>query len=115
MGGANAWARTVAGCLGATPVITTASDLLGGLSPDMLADTFGWIAEPEERMKAVALALVNHEPVAIVQEIGGRGSWLDEKEVPANICYARNVANLPRQTFTKDLWITDRIVDDLHG
>src|SRR5262245_10508475 len=33
-GGANAWARTVAGALGATPVITTASDMIGGLSLD---------------------------------------------------------------------------------
>ena len=115
VGGANAFARTVAGCLGATPVITTASDLLGGFSPDMLSQEFGWAAEPQERLKAIALALVNQEPVAIVQEIGGRGSWLDERELPANVCCVRDVANLPRQSFAGIVWITDRLVDDIAG
>lgn len=45
-GGANVFARTVAGCLGATPIITTASDVIGGLSLDLLEDEFGWTAEP---------------------------------------------------------------------
>jgi precorrin-4 C11-methyltransferase len=115
LGGANAFARTVAGCLGATAVITTASDLLGGFSPDLLAQEYLWLPEPAERLKAVALALVNQEPVAIVQEIGGRGSWLDEKDLLANVCCVRQVANLPRQSFAKVLWITDRLVDDLSG
>src|SRR4029077_2230360 len=53
-GGATAFARTVAGCLGATPVITTASDVLGGFSPDTLADAFGWTAETAGRLKAAA-------------------------------------------------------------
>ena len=75
-GGANAFARTVAGCLGAIPVVTTASDLLGGLSLDSLEDAFGWTAEPPGLLKAAAMALVNREPVAIVQEIGTRGTWL---------------------------------------
>src|SRR5262249_43847723 len=101
LGGANAFARAVAGCLGATPVITTASDLLGGLSPDLLAEEFGWIAEPAERLKAAALALVNQEPVAVVQEIGSRGSWLDEKDLPAHVCCVRHVADLPQQSFAK--------------
>ena len=71
-GGANAFARTVAGCLGATPVVTTASDVLGGLSLDLLEDAFGWTAEPRTALKAAAMALVNKEPVAIIQEIGTR-------------------------------------------
>ncbi len=50
-GGANAFARTVAGCLGATPVITTASDVTGGLSLDLLAEEYGWTAEPRTRLK----------------------------------------------------------------
>ena len=69
-GGANALARTVAGYLGATPVITTASDVIGGLSLDLLEETLGWVAEPAERLKAAAMALVNQEPVAIIQEMG---------------------------------------------
>ena len=50
-GGANAFARTVAGILGATPVITTASDVIGGLSLDLLEETLGRVAEPESASK----------------------------------------------------------------
>lgn len=114
-GGANAFARTVAGCLGATPVITTASDVLGGLSIDELADRFGWIAEPEERLKATAAALVNREPTAIVQEIGSRGSWLDETELPENVVFVSNAHRLPNQRLERIVWVTDRCVDDCHG
>jgi precorrin-4 C11-methyltransferase len=114
-GGANAFARTVAGCLGATPVITTASDVLGGFSPDTLAETFGWKAEPGERLKSVALALVNQEPVAIVQEIGSRGSWLDELELPANVVCVRTGSQLPQRSFSKAMWITDRLEPERSG
>src|SRR5215831_6922326 len=67
-GGANAFARTVAGHLGAIPVITTASDVIGGLSLDLLEDRFGWTAEPRELLKPAARALVDGEPIAAIQE-----------------------------------------------
>ncbi len=111
-GGANAFARTVAGCLGATPVITTASDVIGGLSPDLLGSEFGWTAEPADRLKAAAAALVNGQPVAIIQEIGGPGGWLDERELPGSVTFVKDVAALPEQPFAGVLWITDRLVDD---
>jgi precorrin-4 C11-methyltransferase len=109
-GGANAFARTVAGCLGATPVITTASDVIGGLSLDLLEDEFGWTAEPRERLKDAGLALVNGEPVAIVQEIGQPGAWLDERDLPANVTFVRAVAALPQHPFKYLLRITDRSI-----
>jgi precorrin-4 C11-methyltransferase len=114
-GGANALARMVAGYLGATPVITTASDVIGGLSLDMLEERFGWVAEPVERLKTAALALVNGEPVAIIQEVGSTGSWLDTLVLPAHVTFARQVTQLPAQHFHSVVWITDRLVPDLHG
>jgi precorrin-4 C11-methyltransferase len=114
-GGANAFARTVAGCLGATPVVTTASDVIGGLSLDLLEDEFGWTAEPRERLKEAALALVNGEPVAVVQEVGQPGGWLDERELPANVCFARAAERLPRQRFEYAVWVTDRCPEDTAG
>lgn len=114
-GGANTLARTVAGYLGAIPVITTASDVLGGLSLDMLEATFGWVAEPAERLKAAAMALVNGEPVAIVQEVGTKGSWLEALDLPAHVTVVHRVTQLPAQPFRYVLWITDRLVTDLHG
>jgi precorrin-4 C11-methyltransferase len=114
-GGANAFARTVAGCLGATPIVTTASDVLGGLSIEELANTFGWVAEPAERLKSTAVALVNREPAAIVQEIGSRGCWLDEMELPANVQFTHDARRLQGRHFERIVWITDRQVADGHG
>ncbi len=114
-GGANAFARTVAGCLGATPVITTASDCLGGLSLDLLEETFGWTAEPRERLKPAARALVDGEPVAVLQEVGSVGAWLKEMELPENIFFVREAAELTGRSFACLLWITDRQVEDRGG
>src|SRR5207253_3107281 len=107
-GGANAFARTVAGCLGAVPVITTASDVVGGLSLDLLEDTFGWTAEPKEQLKGAAMALVNKEPVVLLQEIGTRGTWLAEMELPANVTITANPADLLTRSFAKVIWVTER-------
>jgi len=114
-GGANAFARTVAGHLGATPVITTASDVIGGLSLDLLEETLGWVAEPAERLKTAAMALVNQEPVAIIQEVGRPGSWLNAWELPPHVTWVPRVHALPSQSFSSELWITDRLAVDLHG
>jgi precorrin-4 C11-methyltransferase len=114
-GGANALARTVAGCLGAIAVITTASDVLGGLSLDLLEERFGWVAEPAERLKAVSMALVNGEPVAIVQEIGTTGGWLEAMGLPAHVTCVHDVTQLFPQRFHWLVWITERLIPDLHG
>jgi precorrin-4 C11-methyltransferase len=111
-GGANAFARTVAGCLGATPVITTASDVIGGLSLDLLESELGWTAEPRERLKEAALALVNGAPVAIVQEVGRQGEWLDERDLPANVTFVRAMTHLPPRPFDCIVRISDRLPED---
>jgi precorrin-4 C11-methyltransferase len=113
--GANTFARTVAGHLGATPVIMTASEVSGSLSLDRLQDTCGWIAEPPERLQPAALALAHGEAVAIVQEVGGQGSWLDAWELPAHVTWVQHGAQLPSRHFSYVLWITDRVVTDLYG
>jgi precorrin-4 C11-methyltransferase len=114
-GGANAFARTVAGCLGATPVVTTASDIVGGLSLDLLEDAFGWTATPRERLKPAARALVDGEPLAVIQEVGSAGSWLDEMDLPANVTAVRDPTALAGRSFAHVLWITDRLVADKGG
>jgi precorrin-4 C11-methyltransferase len=110
-GGANAFARTVAGCLGATPVITTASDVIGGLSLDLLEDAFGWAPEPRDRLKPAALALVDGAPVAVVQEVGCPGQWLDEGELPPNVVAVREPEQLSGGPVEWTVWITDRLVE----
>ena len=107
-GGANAFARTVAGCLGATPVISTASDSLGGFSLDTLDDAFGWRAEPRERLKDFAMALVNKEPVAVIQEIGSPGTWLRDLDLPGNVITIAEPADLVDRDYGKIICVSDR-------
>jgi precorrin-4 C11-methyltransferase len=109
-GGANTFARTVAGYLGAMPVITTASDVIGGLSLDLLEEEFGWTAEPRERLKEAALALVNGAPVAVIQEIGRKGEWLDERDLPRNVTFGRDGVVLNLHEFEYVVCITDRLI-----
>ena len=89
--------------------------MIGGLSLDLLEETLGWVAEPAERLKAAAMALVNQEPVAIIQEVGSSGSWLNAWELPPHVTWVPRVSALPAQIFSAVLWITDRIVEDIHG
>jgi precorrin-4 C11-methyltransferase len=104
--GANTLARIVAGALGATPVITTASDVIGGLSLDLLDAELDAVAEPPEMLKPMAARLLNGEPIAIVQSIGRRGDWLDQRELPANV----TIAAQPPATGPA-VWITDCVHD----
>jgi precorrin-4 C11-methyltransferase len=110
-GGANAFARTVAGCLGATPVITTASE--AGESFNLLgwAESWGWVAEPAERIKPTAMALVNRETVGVVQEIGHRGCWLNENRLGEHIRVVPCVEQLAADV-ARTVWITDRVVHE---
>ncbi|MHB1557036.1 MAG: precorrin-4 C(11)-methyltransferase [Isosphaeraceae bacterium] len=114
-GGANEMARRVAGALGATPVVTTASDVGGGLNLSELEAHFGWIPEPRDRLKPTAIALLDQAPVAIIQEIGAGRQWLDEGERPGWVAFATSVDGLPRRDYERIVWITDRLVDNLGG
>ena len=51
VGGVNEWAQRVAALLGAVPVITTASDVMGTLTVDILGREHGWRAiTPKENL-----------------------------------------------------------------
>ena len=67
-GGANALARRVADALGATPVVTTASDAVGAPALDLLGAELGFEIEDGSDLAAVGAALVSGEPVRLVSE-----------------------------------------------
>jgi cobalt-precorrin 5A hydrolase/precorrin-3B C17-methyltransferase len=67
-GGANALARRVADTLGATPVVTTASDAAGSPALDSLGAEVGFEVEDDSDLAAVGAALVSGEPVRLVSE-----------------------------------------------
>jgi len=76
LGGANALAGVLAAALGAQPVLTTASDARETLAVDLLGRELGWSfdASHDEIVRASA-AVVNDEPVALVQEAGSHDWW----------------------------------------
>ncbi|MBX6377776.1 MAG: cobalamin biosynthesis protein, partial [Clostridia bacterium] len=115
LGGANDLARRVAALLGATPVITTASDVGGTIAVDLLGREFGWVLEGEANVTPVSAAVVNEEPVAIVQETGEEAWWPADRPLPANIHRYPDLdaaaAAVAAGRATAALLITDRLLD----
>jgi len=67
-GMANSLARQVAAALGATPVVTTATDVQGKPAIDLLARQCGFRPLPRERVKTVNRAFLTGERVVIYTE-----------------------------------------------
>jgi cobalt-precorrin 5A hydrolase len=76
-GGANRLAREVAACLGAVPVVTTATDVQGKPAIDLLARQWGFRPLPGARVKVINSALLADEPVEIFSEwrLSGDRPW----------------------------------------
>jgi cobalt-precorrin 5A hydrolase len=110
LGGANALAERVAALIGAMPVITTASDVQGTIAVDLLGRELGWRVEasPSDLLRAAA-AVVNGEPVVVVDENGRRDWWPADRPLPANLrCVPSLDAAGEASAF---LWITRRTIE----
>ena len=68
-GGANALAGRVAGALGAAPVVTTASDLVGSPALDSFGAGLGFKIEGGSDLAALGAALVSGERVNLVSDL----------------------------------------------
>ncbi|MBT9497929.1 MAG: cobalamin biosynthesis protein CbiG [Zoogloea sp.] len=114
LGGANALAGTIAAALDATTVLTTASDARQTLAVDLLGRELGWTFEAshDEIVRASA-AVVNDEPVALVQEAGSPDWWPRHANgrsgaLPANLqCFTR-LEDVEPERFGAVLWISHR-------
>jgi len=115
LGGSNACAECLAELLGATAVITTASDVGGTIPVDILGRELGWRVEaPKLNITRVSAHLVNGEPVAFVQEAGARSWWTRSTPLPANIHYFERFEEVDLIRHKAVLWVTRRdIVPDL--
>ncbi|MDO4683794.1 MAG: cobalamin biosynthesis central domain-containing protein [Lautropia sp.] len=113
VGGANEWAERVAAILGATPVLTTASDVGKTVAVDILGRHLGWRVEaPKVNITRVSAAVVNAEPIALVQEVGSRYWWLHATPVPANIELLEDFSQVRPEHHRAVLWITHQPVDE---
>lgn len=115
VGGANACALTVAALLGATPVLTTASDVGKTIPVDILGRELGWKVEaPKINITRVSAHVVNGEPVAVVQEAGSPHWWTRPTPLPASIHTFERLADVDLARFKAVLWITHAPVTDAH-
>jgi len=112
LGGANALAERLAAHIGATPVVTTATEALGTLPIDRVAAEAGWQIDDVEAVKTVARCLVNGEPVVIVQECGATDWRRRFDPLPPTIdCVARWEDVVPRG-YQGGILISDRAIPD---
>ena len=65
IGGANAYAQKIAGLTGATPVITTASDVRGKIAVDVFAKNNHLTISSMKAAKCVEAAILRGEPVEV--------------------------------------------------
>lgn len=121
LGGANALAVRLATALGATPVITTASDVQQTLAVDLLGRELGWTldASPEDLLRASA-AMVNGEPVALIQEAGSPDWWTGHANgrsgpLPDNLDCFRSLETVSLEPYRAVLWISRRELPRLAG
>ncbi|MEC0183641.1 cobalamin biosynthesis protein [Paenibacillus peoriae] len=110
LGGANELTRHVAAVLGARAVITTASDVQGTIPVDMLGRELGWVVDSFDKATPVSAAVVNEEPVALIQETGERNWWRYDKPVPAHIKIYSSMAEASQEPFNAALVISDRLL-----
>ncbi len=114
LGGANALAGHLATALGAQAVLTTASDSRETIAVDLLGRELGWTFEAthDELVRASA-AVVNDDPVALVQEAGSTDWWTRHANgrqgaMPANVTRFSRLEDVDPEKFAAVLWISRR-------
>ncbi len=114
LGGANQLAGHLAAALGAQAVLTTASDARETLAVDLLGRELGWAFEAShDEIVRCSAAMVNDEPVALVQEAGSTDWWANHANgrtgpLPANVTRFERLEDMPLDRFAAVLWISRR-------
>ena len=114
LGGANQLAGHLATALGAQAVLTTASDARATIAVDLLGRELGWVFEAShDELVHMSAAVVNDEPVALVQEAGEADWWTHHANgrslpLPANLhCFSR-LEDVDVDNYAGVLWISER-------
>lgn len=114
LGGANALAGHLATALGATAVLTTASDARATIAVDLLGRELGWtLTATHAELVHCSAAMVNDEPVALVQETGSHDWWTGhangrQGRLPANVTLFECLEDVDLERFAAVLWISQR-------
>lgn len=68
IGGANQITKEIASYLGAVPIITTATDSLGIIAPDLISQKYNLAIESMEKCKEISVKLIEGKAVAFIDE-----------------------------------------------
>lgn len=114
LGGANQLAGHLAAALSAQAVLTTASDARETIGVDLLGRELGWTFEAtHDELVRCSAAMVNDEPVALVQEAGSPDWWPNHANgrngpLPANVTRFAKLEEVDVGRYAAVLWISER-------
>ena len=115
VGRGNMFTDRIATALGAQSVVTTASDVIGTLTVDILGRDFGWtLDDPDRNVTRGCAAVVNATKVLFVQETGEPNWWPVEKPLPEGVRYATSLEGVDPNAFEVLLIVTDREIGESH-
>lgn len=115
VGRGNVFTDRVAAILRATPVVTTASDVIGTLTVDILGRDLGWTLDDMDRnVTRACAAVVNAAPVLFVQETGEPSWWPPGSRLPENVRYATALDGVDPSAWEILLIASDRDVARSH-
>jgi cobalt-precorrin 5A hydrolase len=112
LGGANALARRLAEITGATPVVTTGTDVNETIAPDVIAMEIGGEVDDFDVMKKVSAALVDGDATGVVDLTGVTAPSL-AGSLKANVKVLPSLEALRESTVTAAIVITNRLLDAL--
>lgn len=115
VGRGNVFTERVAAILGSQAVVTTASDVRGTLTVDILGRALGWkLDDPDRNVTRGCAAVVNESRVLFVQETGEPSWWPLEQALPKGVQYATSLENVDPGAYEILLIASDRDVKVTH-
>ncbi|MCL8309992.1 cobalamin biosynthesis protein [Leptospira interrogans] len=109
VGRGNFFTEKLSKILNNIPVITTASDVSGTLTVDILGREFGWILEnPDRNITKGCAAVVNETKVLFIQETGEPNWWPLDRPLPKGVEYSISLNNVQPEDYEILLIATDR-------
>ncbi len=91
VGGANELTKTIAGILGAQPVITTQSDNTGLWALDTFEKRFDWPIASEDEMNDCIFVFVNRRPTALLMDVRDEGTDYLEHTLPSHVTIIQDI------------------------
>lgn len=110
LGGGNALAQRMAAITGATAVVTTGTDVIGTIAPDLIATEIGGEVDDFEAMKHVSAALVNGEPTGVL-DLSGTDPLSLRGPLRPNVKRVDTLEALAASPASAAIIITNRLLD----